>query len=228
MNKVSINNNPSNWNNEQLIGLRISSLNCRSLRSKIEDIRKDFELLMSDIICLSETWLNPEEQLADLQLKEYSLHVNSTGPGKGLATYYKNTKFSPEIDVNEKNCQLSKFTSKSVDVVSIYRSSDCKIKIEDIFKNIRLSNKKPTLIVGDINICYQEQRENVNIQYLEEKNFKQIVTGATHLQGGHIDHVYINDHQCEFKSVDVEMYSPYYTCRDHDGLLTTLVPSRKR
>ena len=123
---------------------------------------------------------------------------------------------------------MSKFTSRNIDVVSVYRSSGCRIKFEDIFKNITLSKEKPTLIVGDMNICYQEQRENGNIQYLETNRFKQIVTGPTHLQGGHIDHVYLNDYQSQFKSVDVEMYSPYYTCRDHDGLLTTLIPSRKR
>ena len=138
-----------------------------------------------------------------------------------MATYYK-------VDINENDCQLSKFTLRNIDVVSVYRSSGCRIKFEDIFKNITLSKEKPTLIVGDMNICYQEQRENGNIQYLETNRFKQIVTGATHLQGGHIDHVYINDYQSQFKSVDVEMYSPYYTCRDHDGLLTTLIPSRKR
>ena len=86
-------------------------MNCRSIRSKIEDIRKDYELFMSDMICLSETWLNPGEQLNDLQLDGYSLHVNSVGPGKGLATYFKDTEFQPEVDVNEKDCQLSKFTS---------------------------------------------------------------------------------------------------------------------
>ena len=183
---------------------------------------------MSDMICISETWLNPGEQLTDLQLDGYSLHVNSAGPGKGLATYFKDTEFKPEVDINENECQLSKFTSRNIDVVSVYRSSGCRIKFEDIFKNITLSKEKPTLIVGDMNICYQEQRENGNIQYLETNRFKQIVTGPTHLQGGHIDHVYLNDYQSQFKSVDVEMYSPYYTCRDHDGLLTTLIPSRKR
>ena len=60
MNKISLNNNPTNWNNIDLTALRISSLNCRSLRSKIEDIRKDYDLFMSDMICLSETWLNPK------------------------------------------------------------------------------------------------------------------------------------------------------------------------
>ena len=79
-----------------------------------------------------------------------------------------------------------------------------------------------------MNICYREHKKNENIQYLEANKFKQLGTGATHYQGGQIDHVYINDHQNKFKSIDIEMYSPYYTCRDHDGLLTTVVPSRKR
>ena len=183
---------------------------------------------MSDMICLSETWLNPGEQLTDLQLHGYSLHVNSVGSGRGLATYYKDTKFSPEFDFTENDCQLTKFTSIDIDVVSVYRSSDCRIRFEDIFKNTTLSKDKPTLIVGDMNICYQEERKNGNIQYLIENKFKQFVSGSTHFQGGHIDHVYLNDHQGKLKSIDVDMYSPYYTCRDHDALLTTIVPSRKR
>ena len=156
------------------------------------------------------------------------IHYNSVGSGRGLATYYKNNKFNPEIDVNKNDCQLSKFTSKYIDVVSVYRSSDCKMRFEDVFKRITLSKEKPTLIVGDMNICYRENKKNENIQYLEANKFKQLVTDATHYQGGHIDHIYINDYQNKLKSVDIEMYSPYYTCRDHDGLLTTIVPSRKR
>ena len=187
MNKISINNNPSNWNNTNLNALRISSLNCRSLRSKIQDIRKDFELFRSDIICLSETWLNPGEQLTDLQLDGYSLHVNSVGSGRGLATYYKDTKFDQEIDFTENDCQVSKFTSENIDVVSIYRSSDSKIRFEEVFKNIILSKEKPTLIVGDMNVCYQEERKNRIVQYLIANKFKQFVSGSTHFQGRHID-----------------------------------------
>ena len=47
--------------------------------------------------------------------------------------------------------------------------------------------------------------------------------GTTHIMGGHIDHVYLNDHEHRFRSVDVIQYSPYYTSRDHDGLLVTLM-----
>ena len=86
-----------------------------------------------------------------------------------------------------------------------------------------LSEKKPSLIIGDMNICYQQHRGDTNIQYLEENKFKQLVKGATHIMGGHIDHAFLNDHKHSFMSVDVDQYSPYYTSRDHDGLLITLM-----
>ena len=79
MNEGSIKNNPSNWNKENIQALKISSLNCRSLRSKIEDIRRDFELNFSVIICLSETWLQQDDNLVDLDICDFKLHVNSVG-----------------------------------------------------------------------------------------------------------------------------------------------------
>ena len=186
MNEVSINSNPSNWNNGNNKALRISSLNCRSLRSKIDDIRHDFELGQSDMICLSETWLNEEDELVDLQIDEYSLHVNSSECCKGLATYSQRCIFSHEIDVKEDEIQISKFASKMLDVLSVYRSNACQLKFEDIFQNL-VSKDKATLILGDMNICYEKQRKDKNIQYLETQNFKQLVKGATHFLGGQID-----------------------------------------
>ena len=154
-------------------------------------------------------------------MEGYTLHVNSVGVGKGIATYLRKQTFSPEIDIKENDIQISKFTSKNIDVVSVYRSNYCKIRFQDVFKS-RISETKPTLIVGDMNICYQENRNDKNIKYLETSKFKQMAIGATHLQGGHFDHVYLKDPQVNFKSYDVETYSPYYTSRDHDGLLITL------
>ena len=76
------------------------------MRSKIEDIRKDYELCGSDIICLSETWLGEDDEVNDLQVEGYSLHVNSVWCGKGLTTYFKGVKFSQEVDVKEEELQI--------------------------------------------------------------------------------------------------------------------------
>ena len=187
----------------------------------MEDIRRDFELCLSDMICLSETWLDETDELIGLQMDNYLLHVNSAGRGKGLATYYKKDLFIPEMDIKEEDLQISKFSSLELDVIAIYRSKNCKSSFKDIFENI-LSKDRATLILGDINICYEKQGTDQNIKYLKSNNFKQLVKGSTHFLGGHIDHAYLVDPKLQFKQVDLELYSPYYTARDHDGLLITL------
>ena len=51
--------------------------------------------------------------------------------------------------------------------------------------------------------------------------FCQMVTEATLIEGGHIDHVYWRDlRKPAFEEPVLERYSPYYS--DHDALLVTL------
>ena len=56
MNKVAI-NNPDNQDKRY----KIASLNTYSLRKHINDIKSDYQLLASDVICLQETWLESQE-----------------------------------------------------------------------------------------------------------------------------------------------------------------------
>ena len=77
------------------------------------------------MICLNETWLEEDKELHELHIKDYILHVNSAGCGKGLATYFKKDLFKPKLDIKEKEIQVSKFTSDNLDVISIYRSKNC-------------------------------------------------------------------------------------------------------
>lgn len=106
--------------------------------------------------------------------------------------------------------------------IQIQQHLDCQTPMQSVLENI-ISKKKATFILGDINICYDKQRRNKNIEYLEANNFKQLVKCATHLLGGHIDHAYLTGDQQVFKDVDIEQYSPYYTSQDHDGLLIILM-----
>ena len=55
------------------------------------------------MICLSKTWLDETDELFDLQMDNYLLHVNSAGRGK------------------EEDLQVSKFTSIDLDIISMYR-----------------------------------------------------------------------------------------------------------
>ena len=51
-----------------------------------------------------------------------------------------------------------------------------------------------------------------------------MVKEATHIKGGHIDHVYWKDEHCVWKDLNLELYSPYYS--DHDASLITLIKNQ--
>ena len=76
---------------------------------------------------------------------------------------------------------------------------------------------RQTIICGDFNMCFIENRNNKSTQFLLQNGFKQLVHDATHIEGGHIDHVYIRS-----VLVDIEMYSPYFTAKDHDALCISI------
>ena len=83
-----------------------------------------------------------------------------------------------------------------------------------------IDKKKPTMICGDFNICAEREKTNGVTVMLEKLGFKQLVTDATHIEGGHIDHCYWLDGRGECKLPTLEKYSPYWT--DHDAILETL------
>ena len=90
MDKVSVNSNPCNWMNPKAAGLKVCSLNVRSLRRHIEDVKSDPVLLQSDILCLQEIWLDPgEEEENRYQIEGFQGHFTCVGSGKGVAVYVR-------------------------------------------------------------------------------------------------------------------------------------------
>ena len=116
---------------------------------------------------------------------------------------------------------MTKVHYSDINVITLYRSqgSDSQEFVDCLYQLI--DTDKPTIITGDFNLCYIDQKENLIVKYLENLGFSQLVEEATHLQGGHIDHVYSN-HNNEVYDVSVMLYSPYYTSKDHDALFVTV------
>ena len=188
-------------------------------------ISKDPIILFADIILLSETWLQPETSLDIFQLPSYTLYTNSWGRGKGLAIY-ANDKFWHDFDISEPNLQITKVNSNHLEVISVYRSKECSLPLL-VEKLLRIFNRdKSTVICGDFNVCLKSSPNNALFQALKQQDFKQLVSKATHLQGGLIDHIYVR--QTEHNTTcEVQHYCPYYTATDHDALLLTLKPNEE-
>ena len=72
------------------------------------------------------------------------------------------------------------------------------------------------MVIGDMNICSTENPNNLLKTCLEAQAFKLIVKKATHIEGGHIDQVYILKHGNYEAKPDVEIVPKYYT--DHDAI----------
>ena len=80
---------------------------------------------------------------------------------------------------------------------------------------------KNTLIVGDFNVCIKKNPKNKLSETLEENGFKQLMEEATHILGGHLDHVYFRSSGNQH--LDLERYSPFYS--DHDATCITIQES---
>ena len=227
----SMNYNPPTWEQKIAENLNISLLNCRDIMTKFLDIKEDLMLRKSHIICLNETHLSDNDENREcLQLPDYKLKLNSAGIGKGLASYYKEEKFKFDQRKNIQKAQIMKLSSKECDVINIYRSHNAQISddqtiIQEMSKIIE--KRKLTIICGDMNICYIQKRNNILLAFLESIGFQQLVDEATHIQGGHLDLIFSN-HTAFSYEIDVKIYSPYYTYRDHDAILLTVKPKEKK
>ena len=112
---VSMNNNPSDWDDGNTSKLRMSFLNCRSMKNKFENIKKDRSILKSDVIMLTETWLDDDAQnLENYDLPHFAAHFNNGGRGKGIAAYCNN-KFTHKVSLKEEGFSILMLQSEEID-----------------------------------------------------------------------------------------------------------------
>ena len=215
----SLNRNPPVWEREYGQSAKVYCHNICSLRDKMDDVKLDPVLLGADVVILLETWLDPDINSGDqsLQMENFQLHLNSIGRGKGVAVYLKNEKFIQTHTVTSADLQISVLESPDLTVVSLYRSQADRSLADQLAEVI--PPEGPCLVVGDFNICSRTSPNHEALTNLIARGFKLLVSEATHLGGGRIDQAWFRG--TAVGSTSLELYSPYYTCKDHDALLFT-------
>ena len=224
MDKVSLNANPDKWNNLSIEGLRVSSLNARSMRKHYEDIQLDPVLQKSDIICIQETWLEEQESEDDRYLPEgFKGFFCCQGRGKGLAIFVREEIYSKECTASSfvsPTLQLLKLTLPTIDVVNVYRSKgepldQLRRHLESVLVPVR-----PLLVLGDFNFCFKKER-NCLSKWLDGLGFDQLVPRATHICGGLLDQAYLFTPEASGNmAVEVAQYDNYFS--DHDTIAVIL------
>ena len=189
MNKISINRKPSSWYDQTNSITRISVLNCGSLRHQHEHINSDTTLTISDVICITETWLWENEDKTKFHIDGYKANHNCSGRGRGVSVYYKEFEFTHIEDIITDKIQLTKLSGTNIDVIAVYKSpTGNDVELETHIRNI-INKEKHTLVCGDFNVCFKQHKHSK--LFLTKNNFVQLVKEATHIDGGHIDHAYI-------------------------------------
>ena len=113
---------------------------------------------MSDILILTETWLEENEDVSKYDMTDYTTNLNSQGRGRGIASYYKKN-FNHIMNINCEGFSMSKIGSKNIDVIGIYRSQGANDK--DLIEKLKMlfDKEKTTIIGGDLNICVRAHSE---------------------------------------------------------------------
>ena len=164
---------------------------------------------------------------SNLSIETYQDHFVNIGNGKGIATYYQDPAATFE-DHKSGNFQVTNMTVQGVVTINVYRSAQGdKTHLVNVLKEkIEDSPGQAILVSGDLNICTMTEPNNPITKALKELGFELLVDVATHIQGGHIDHLYWRGdpsgvwRKPSLENNLIERYSPYYT--DHDTWLVTL------
>ena len=204
--------------------LKVAHINIRGLKSKIDDIHNDKDLLSADVICFNETRLEHSDQLEHLHLGQrvqlFRSDRNSSGGGVMIALTKKFT--SKQLIFSDKGLEIvgvQLHIPDPINIISVYRSPMCnKNKFISIFtKMINDCCDIPTYIAGDFNEDLTSGTQNKQICHtLENVGFKQHVKDPTIDTGTIIDHVYT----LKMSQISVEVLDCYYS--DHDVVYSSI------
>jgi exonuclease III len=110
---------------------------------------------------------------------------------------------------------LSKFTSRNLDVITLYRSSQGDLKLLNHYLEDMIKRVRPQLVVGDFNFCYLDSSSNSTSNYLRRNNFEQLIKEPTHIEGNLLDQAHLRNVNGDLRCT-IKLHSKYYT--DHKGL----------
>ena len=225
--QISFNRNPTPWHKRDSSAIKIASVNCAGLLPHFRDIRKDMKLQNGDILHLLETSLPVDIDEEDITLNGYKGSFINVGNGKGLASFVKDgITAEPVQDIVKPTLQVAKFDIEGIESISVYRSSSHSVKEVCETLDLLIDVGKPTIITGDLNLCTKKNGNNAISALLSKKGFQRMIERPTHIQGGHIDHIYWLDRDIRYNQHSVEFYSPYWS--DHDALLVTIMERYKK
>ncbi len=212
--------------------LKIIHHNTEGLSSHIEDIRCHHELLLSDILCMTETHLTGSLVTPHVQLEGYNAfmrnrHVSysthqeiAKKAGGGVAIYCKE-HISAQPRQYVQNVTDLEYVVIKVDspikatIAAVYRPPH--YKFEEFSKNLKslldyldMVDEHPTLICGDFNEDLLCAGKKTVLELFQSKGYTQLITTATTKKNTLLDHMYVSRPELCLQSGVLHSYHSYH------------------
>lgn len=186
------------WYKED-VTLRLSSLNIRSLNNHMWDLLGDHTIMKSDIICLSETWITPEDQVT---IPGWNISSTSTGRGRGVVIAYKEGEIIYKF--SNKSLDFIVLNSKNINVIAVYVGQG--FPPQELLQFLGPYLIPNTIVIGDFNM---EPNNNYFTNSMQSRGYHQKIEHPTHDKGSILDHLYTN-----ITTLNTMLHSVFYS--DHD------------
>ena len=207
--------------------ITITLLNTRSLQRHAADIASDYRFFNTDILCLTETQLLPnqntnniDDTLHNFEFLHNKCHDKFQSISIGYAHLVEIRSYSPSLGMSIIEFQ-SCIAERSIKLLVVYRKNNtCLTSFYNICLDILLE-QTIDIVVGDFNINALDLLQSNRLQQVFH-GYKQIVQKPTHLAGATLDHVYLrNDFMEQFDLLHY-VISTYFS--DHDAIQFRLSP----
>lgn len=196
-------------------GLKIASLNVRSLYPKAGQIECILQDESIDVLNCNESWLSPRITNNCLQVENYMIYRwdrLQRNRGGGICLYiHKNLKVDAQMyeQCNKSDNTIEVFVlnvqqkyTKPIVIISVYRppqgnQTDFVNALREVLKTVMGGNK--VIMMGDFNIDYNMKNCKAvrNLKQLEnEFNFQQQITEPTRVS---INSATLIDHMCVYQ-----------------------------
>ncbi|XP_073714148.1 uncharacterized protein [Misgurnus anguillicaudatus] len=212
--------------------LKIVHHNTEGLSSHIEDIRCHHELLLSDILCITESHLSGSCIPQHLQLEGYKMFARnrhasySTNAemakkeGGGVAIFCKEDIQAQSRQYIQSVTDLE-FVVIKIDtpmcatIAAVYRPPH--YRLETFLPNLRglldyldMMDKYPVIICGDFNEDLLCAGRKAILEMFQSKEYTQLITSATTEKHTLLDHIYISHPDLCLQSGVLQSYYSYH------------------
>lgn len=188
--------------------------NIQSLNKHFNHMKVDRRFTKADVICLTETWLKPDQETTQLSLNGFKFHhlartqaysndddhtrLLRNSKGGGVAFYLKENDYEKQIihhSIQNIESIAVKFLRKNIVLVNVYRPPTLNVttflqSLKSLVDTVKLQGET-CIFLGDFN---EDTKTKGPIQtFMENNGFNQIVNFFTTEGGTTLDHVYISN-----------------------------------